>query len=70
MKISEKFMKWYRESNGPIAIMSPCKEAYIQGALEERYERIVLANKICNCLTIEEVRELLRIECDSLDKEE
>jgi hypothetical protein len=70
MKLSEKFTKWYEATNGAISIMGPVKDAYVQGALEERHQRLVLANRLASCSTIEEVREILRIECDSLDNKE
>jgi hypothetical protein len=70
MKLSEKFSKWYEATNGAISIMEPVKDAYVQGALEERHQRLVLAVRILNCTTLEEIREILRRECDSLENKE
>lgn len=60
----ERFLKWYNSQNNPISIMEPCKFAYLQGSRDERLE---LAKKISNCVTYEEIMDLIRMELDSTD---
>ena len=65
MCLKERFKKWYQANNGAIIIMTPCKESYIQGAIDER---ISLSSKIANCVTYEEIMALIRMEIDSIDQ--
>jgi hypothetical protein len=65
MRLRDRFRKWYQEANGPISIMNPCQESYIQGALDERRE---LAKKISECVTYEEIMQLISMELDSAEQ--
>jgi hypothetical protein len=64
-QVLEKFKSWYQKINGPMALISPAKSAYIQGSKDGA---LILASKIAECLTFEEVMDLLRKECDSIEQ--
>lgn len=63
-QIIERFKKWYTNINGPISVMTPCKEAYIQGSRDQFRH---LAEQISGCVTYQEIMDMLRKEYDSME---
>jgi hypothetical protein len=66
-RAEDRFKKWYQRENLPIAIMTPCKEAFIQGDKEGRLD---LVDRLSECQTFEEMMHLLRQECDLIERGE